>query len=108
MFFFFSWYGDHRDLHSFPTRRSSDLSVLRVTSAGTVRVGGTLSTALTTCVPTWRSEEHTSELQSLAYLVCRLLLEKKKNRRPSGRNRAPDQRQRPTDARQHHHDAKHR
>src|SRR2546423_4967492 len=34
-----------------------------------------------------RSEEHTSELQSLAYLVCRLLLEKKKikreNRQPS-------------------------
>src|SRR2546425_10805645 len=28
------------------------------------------------CAP--RSEEHTSELQSLAYLVCRLLLEKKK------------------------------
>src|SRR5205823_8314422 len=27
-----------------------------------------------------RSEEHTSELQSLAYLVCRLLLEKKKSR----------------------------
>src|SRR2546425_7684022 len=30
-----------------------------------------------------RSEEHTSELQSLAYLVCRLLLEKKKNNQPS-------------------------
>src|SRR2546425_13350544 len=32
-----------------------------------------------------RSEEHTSELQSLAYLVCRLLLEKKKkkNYRPA-------------------------
>src|SRR2546425_5476504 len=33
-----------------------------------------------------RSEEHTSELQSLAYLVCRLLLEKKKkntNKKPS-------------------------
>src|SRR2546423_10150969 len=29
---------------------------------------------------TARSEEHTSELQSLAYLVCRLLLEKKKKR----------------------------
>src|SRR2546425_4482880 len=29
---------------------------------------------------TLRSEEHTSELQSLAYLVCRLLLEKKKKR----------------------------
>src|SRR2546425_5903644 len=28
--------------------------------------------------PAVRSEEHTSELQSLAYLVCRLLLEKKK------------------------------
>src|SRR3989441_8061735 len=28
--------------------------------------------------PPSRSEEHTSELQSLAYLVCRLLLEKKK------------------------------
>src|SRR2546425_11690659 len=28
-----------------------------------------------------RSEEHTSELQSLAYLVCRLLLEKKKDTR---------------------------
>src|SRR2546425_4201990 len=29
-----------------------------------------------------RSEEHTSELQSLAYLVCRLLLEKKKSSNP--------------------------
>src|SRR2546425_6125636 len=31
-----------------------------------------------TSSPRLRSEEHTSELQSLAYLVCRLLLEKKK------------------------------
>src|SRR5687767_15767540 len=30
--------------------------------------------------PCPRSEEHTSELQSLAYLVCRLLLEKKKKK----------------------------
>src|SRR3712207_7785525 len=29
----------------------------------------------------WRSEEHTSELQSRQYLVCRLLLEKKKQSR---------------------------
>src|SRR2546430_7719606 len=29
---------------------------------------------------TWRSEEHTSELQSQSNLVCRLLLEKKKNK----------------------------
>src|SRR2546425_5001164 len=36
--------------------------------------------------PRRRSEEHTSELQSLAYLVCRLLLEKKKHlRRPQMR-----------------------
>src|SRR3712207_8615771 len=28
----------------------------------------------------WRSEEHTSELQSRQYLVCRLLLEKKRHR----------------------------
>src|SRR3712207_8432957 len=28
----------------------------------------------------WRSEEHTSELQSRQYLVCRLLLEKKKQK----------------------------
>src|SRR5258707_6871158 len=33
-----------------------------------------------TCCPLPRSEEHTSELQSRQYLVCRLLLEKKKNR----------------------------
>src|SRR2546425_303693 len=33
-----------------------------------------------------RSEEHTSELQSLAYLVCRLLLEKKKNNIQQGRS----------------------
>src|SRR5258705_4283057 len=32
-------------------------------------------------VPVLRSEEHTSELQSLRHLVCRLLLEKKKKRR---------------------------
>src|SRR2546425_6738487 len=40
--------------------------------------------------PAWstpgRSEEHTSELQSLAYLVCRLLLEKKKKIRTHSLN----------------------
>src|SRR2546425_9030862 len=35
-----------------------------------------------------RSEEHTSELQSLAYLVCRLLLEKKTNSITSARSPA--------------------
>src|SRR5687767_15341535 len=35
------------------------------------------------CPTCFRSEEHTSELQSLAYLVCRLLLEKKKKKKKS-------------------------
>src|SRR3712207_8616692 len=40
---------------------------------------GTNSTAAKAGTITWpRSEEHTSELQSRQYLVCRLLLEKKK------------------------------
>src|SRR2546425_6125670 len=38
-----------------------------------------------TTIPGHRSEEHTSELQSLAYLVCRLLLEKKKRKRAIAR-----------------------
>src|SRR2546425_2792014 len=42
------------------------------TSKGTIRFAADK--------PLPRSEEHTSELQSLAYLVCRLLLEKKKNK----------------------------
>src|SRR2546425_7361225 len=37
-----------------------------------------------------RSEEHTSELQSLAYLVCRLLLEKKKKHPEHQQVRARD------------------
>src|SRR5205823_10998135 len=37
--------------------------------------------AVTVHDPNQRSEEHTSELQSLAYLVCRLLLEKKKKKK---------------------------
>src|SRR3712207_8456460 len=36
--------------------------------------------------PPLRSEEHTSELQSRQYLVCRLLLEKKKNIQPCPMN----------------------
>src|SRR2546425_9083824 len=37
-----------------------------------------------------RSEEHTSELQSLAYLVCRLLLEKKKKKKTNSLNQTLD------------------
>src|SRR3712207_8851893 len=39
-------------------------------------------------VVTRRSEEHTSELQSRQYLVCRLLLEKKKKTKPPARSRS--------------------
>src|SRR5205823_12125550 len=40
---------------------------------------GTGTSTAREVLATHRSEEHTSELQSLAYLVCRLLLEKKNN-----------------------------
>src|SRR2546425_5889498 len=43
-----------------------------------VECGETPETSMNTWSREQRSEEHTSELQSLAYLVCRLLLEKKK------------------------------
>src|SRR5437762_10717219 len=81
--FFFYCYPDHRDLHSFPTRRSSDL--LPVPAHRRAWTGGSdvlVATAIGDHdVPVafdLRSEEHTSELQSPMYLVCRLLLEKKK------------------------------
>src|SRR2546423_7827401 len=53
-----------------------------------------------------RSEEHTSELQSLAYLVCRLLLEKKKNQLhyPNRYSTLPRTRSTPCHPRRHHHD----
>src|SRR2546425_1655677 len=40
-----------------------------------------------------RSEEHTSELQSLAYLVCRLLLEKKKKNKQREQHQATNMQQ---------------
>src|SRR2546428_9496313 len=43
------------------------------------RTGGGRGTHLAGCPSGVRSEEHTSELQSRSDLVCRLLLEKKKN-----------------------------
>src|SRR2546425_5900223 len=46
--------------------------------SGAATAATELPLALQACVLGERSEEHTSELQSLAYLVCRLLLEKKK------------------------------
>src|SRR5437764_8927728 len=93
-FLFFQRSCEHRDLHSFPTRRSSDLRgqpwknrrgrPARQFASAADRI--TSTSRLTVCSPpapqprrtSKRSEEHTSELQSPMYLVCRLLLEKKK------------------------------
>src|SRR2546425_2757515 len=79
-----------------PSRRPSNTSrrarvMLTATTAGVPESATTESTVKLARYPRlslgpvirrttkiWRSEEHTSELQSLAYLVCRLLLEKKK------------------------------
>src|SRR6266436_8949465 len=72
--FFFYCCGDHRDLHSFPTRRSSDLAA----STGGSNTMHTGARYIGTFRYAPRSEEHTSELQSRLHLVCRLLLEKKK------------------------------
>src|SRR5437763_10305721 len=77
-----------RDLLSFPTRRSSDLSAIGLCWGGLMliqaRHGRELIAALDRSNAKrefYRSEEHTSELQSPMYLVCRLLLEKKKSKR---------------------------
>src|SRR3712207_7141908 len=48
--------------------------------AALVVSGGSLSVAAASTIYNTRSEEHTSELQSRQYLVCRLLLEKKKKK----------------------------
>src|SRR5205809_5863015 len=80
MSFFFYCSGDHRDLHSFPTRRSSDLATATICCRSTPSAdpGPRRSSTIPTPIRARRSEEHTSELQSRLHLVCRLLLEKKK------------------------------
>src|SRR5207248_9162387 len=73
---------DLLDLHSFPTRRSSDLSSrhqYKWCFSAHVH-DGSARTAPLRQAATARSEEHTSELQSPYDLVCRLLLEKKNRR----------------------------
>src|SRR5207249_10719142 len=104
-FLYFSLYSSHppRDLHSFPTRRSSDLETHASIRSGfrrraSAHCGGTgagTSGNDSAADPSprchagerdsngrrgARSEEHTSELQSRFDLVCRLLLEKKKKK----------------------------
>src|SRR5690606_41884409 len=88
-------YIDHSDLHSFPTRRSSDLPLAymrgRTLESAFVILDEAQNTTpeqmkmfltrlgMNSKAVVNRSEEHTSELQSRENLVCRLLLEKKKN-----------------------------
>src|SRR5437762_7073086 len=92
----------HRDLHSFPTRRSSDLladarwaeqrdgfafgheevdavehHVVHEALRDVLQLDAHFAVPRMSFVRIERSEEHTSELQSPMYLVCRLLLEKK-------------------------------
>src|SRR5438105_7260542 len=88
---FFSCFGYPRDLHSFPTRRSSDLLSRLILRSGLyelrgglfelrcLRLDARIHRACRDSEDDARSEEHTSELQSRVDLVCRLLLEKKKN-----------------------------
>src|SRR2546427_4271063 len=74
----------------FPTRRSSDLlhfSVFAASSSPSPSPAcGKMGAGAGVAAPILRSEEHMSELQSLAYLVCRLLLEKKKFGNGSGKS----------------------
>src|SRR5438105_9804581 len=90
---FVLWPSDHRRPNSFPTRRSSDLTI-RISQAARhgiidrseivfdvamAPIGiDSQSEFLAAAGGTARSEEHTSELQSRVELVCRLLLEKRK------------------------------
>src|SRR5688572_33220691 len=80
---------DHRVIHSFPTRRSSDLQQALARAQpgldGAHRLERLAHRALElrqrgdrAALVADRSEEHTSELQSQSNLVCRPLLEKKK------------------------------
>src|SRR5438034_4978385 len=95
---FFSSYRAPQYLRSFPTRRSSDL-VSGKQNASYPRRSASVASAMSTSrrfssgmsdtpmrerltgPSLYRSEEHTSELQSHSDLVCRLLLEKKKDKR---------------------------
>src|SRR5690349_22813081 len=96
--FFAKYYVNHQNLHSFPTRRSSDLQGGRASPEqrewlANLAAQGWRAELCVGWAAAWdvlcdylgmkqegRSEEHTSELQSRRDLVCRLLLEKKKKK----------------------------
>src|SRR2546430_9010198 len=62
--------------------RSSGPAPWRIAGSALLRHGVACTALQTTVRGNCRSEEHTSELQSQSNLVCRLLLEKKKNKNP--------------------------
>src|SRR2546425_7296469 len=63
---------------SVPTRQSARSLAPSKTPQTMFELPMSIASNIETTASVRRSEEHTSELQSLAYLVCRLLLEKKK------------------------------
>src|SRR2546425_5703098 len=75
--FFFFFFNDTATTEIYTLSLHDALPISRFdrSSSHEMRVG---ANAYCCSVDRVRSEEHTSELQSLAYLVCRLLLEKKK------------------------------
>src|SRR5439155_21140648 len=62
---------------STPSIVSSGSPVIAAPSPAVIACPLTVIAPRTTWIHAWRSEEHTSELQSRGHLVCRLLLEKK-------------------------------
>src|SRR5207248_10588600 len=83
--FFFSRYAPHHNLHSFPTRRSSDLhqrdralpGAPHQLAVGTDHDRGVVQLAFDDALVDRRSEEHTSELQSLGISYAVFCLKKK-------------------------------
>src|SRR5688572_32733055 len=68
--------------HTTTPRREGSTSLPRAASSRAMRrVGIWVISPAPSPVPSARSEEHTSELQSQSNLVCRLLLEKKKKKK---------------------------
>src|SRR5205823_14288333 len=64
-----------------PEKTEDEIKLLLDSEKDVLACGGmTMDDLVYVQIACTRSEEHTSELQSLAYLVCRLLLEKKKNK----------------------------
>src|SRR5258707_11116563 len=80
LLFFFFFFNDTATTEIYTLSLHDALPIF---SQGLMSGGAPLSYAVTTDpathIETLRSEEHTSELQSRQYLVCRLLLEKKKD-----------------------------